>query len=178
MAVNLENRPELLATVIGCAKLGVCAALLNTSQRGKVLVHSFNLVAPKAAIIGAEQVAAIREVRDRLDLKEHFLYFADHDTLADPGEAPEGYVNLAEAIRHRASDNPASSQRTFLRDPLFTSIPPAPPASPRRWCSTTVAGKKPTAGLVFPRCVWTPTTGFTAPCRSTTPPAWWCAGPR
>ncbi|MBF1800178.1 long-chain-acyl-CoA synthetase [Alloalcanivorax profundimaris] len=140
VAVNLENRPELLATVIGCAKLGVCAALLNTSQRGKVLVHSFNLVAPKAAIIGAEQVAAIREVRDRLDLKEHFLYFADHDTLADPGEAPEGYVNLAEAIRHRASDNPASSQRTFLRDPLFyiytsgtTGLPKAVVFNHGRW---------------------------------------------
>ena len=140
VAVNLENRPEMLATVIGCAKLGVCAALLNTSQRGKVLVHSFNLVAPKAAIIGAEQLTAIHEVRDQLDLKEGFLYFADQDTLADPGEAPEGYVNLAEAIRHCSSDNPASSQRTFLRDPLFyiytsgtTGLPKAVVFNHGRW---------------------------------------------
>ncbi|MBL7249508.1 long-chain-acyl-CoA synthetase [Alloalcanivorax marinus] len=140
VAVNLENRPELLATVIGCAKLGVCAALLNTAQRGKVLVHSFNLVAPKAAIIGGEQLTAVQAVRDRLDLREHFLYFADQDTLADPGEAPETYVNLAEAIKRRSSANPASSQRTFLRDPLFyiytsgtTGLPKAVVFNHGRW---------------------------------------------
>mgnify|MGYP002006481558 CR=1 FL=1 len=63
VAVDVENRPELLATVLGCAKLGVCSALINTSQKGKVLTHSFNLVEPKAAIIGQELVEVIQEVR-------------------------------------------------------------------------------------------------------------------
>ncbi len=35
VAVDVENRPELLAAVLGCAKLGVCAALLNTSQKAR-----------------------------------------------------------------------------------------------------------------------------------------------
>ncbi|HCO64053.1 MAG TPA: long-chain-acyl-CoA synthetase, partial [Alcanivorax sp.] len=87
VAVDVENRPELLATVLGCAKLGVCSALINTSQKGKVLTHSFNLVEPKAAIIGQELVEVIQEVRDDLDLKQNFFYFADQDTLADPGTA-------------------------------------------------------------------------------------------
>ena len=52
IAVNIENRPELLVTVAACAKMGVCAALINTSQRRNVLVPSFNLVTPKAAHIG------------------------------------------------------------------------------------------------------------------------------
>ena len=85
VAVDVENRPELLATVLGCAKLGVCSALINTSQKGKVLTHSFNLVEPKAAIIGQELVEVIQEVRDDLDLTQNFFYFADQDTLADPG---------------------------------------------------------------------------------------------
>ena len=79
VVVDVENRPELLATVLGCAKLGVCSALINTSQKGKVLTHSFNLVKPKAAIIGQELVDVIQEVRDDLDLKQNFFYFADQD---------------------------------------------------------------------------------------------------
>ena len=119
VALDMENRPEFPATLIGCAKLGVCAALINTSQKGKVLTHSFNLVKPKAAIIGQELVEVIQEVRDHLDLKENFFYFADQDTLADPGTAPEGFTNLATEIKDCSSENPASTHQTFLRDPLF-----------------------------------------------------------
>ena len=86
VAVNIENRPELLATVVACAKLGVCAALINTSQRGKVLTHSFNLVKPKAAVIGAELTDAIDEVRQDLELDDDRFYcFADQDTLENAG---------------------------------------------------------------------------------------------
>ncbi|WP_101676048.1 AMP-binding protein, partial [Alloalcanivorax mobilis] len=123
VALNVENRPELLVSALACAKLGVCAAMLNTSQRGKVLTHSFNLVAPKAAIIGEELVDAIKEVRDDLDLKDNFFYVADQDTLTDPGSAPEGYKNLATEIKDCSSENPASTAQTFLRDPLFYIYP-------------------------------------------------------
>ena len=113
VAVDVENRPELLATVLGCAKLGVCSALINTSQKGKVLTHSFNLVEPKAAIIGQELVEVIQEVRDDLDLKQNFFYFADQDTLADPGTAPEGFTNLATEI-NRAQVSFSGFEHTAL----------------------------------------------------------------
>lgn len=54
IAVMLENRSELIATVIGLAKIGVTIALVNTSQTGKVLTHSINLVNPIALIFGEE----------------------------------------------------------------------------------------------------------------------------
>ncbi len=141
IAVNIENRPELLATVAACAKLGVCAALINTSQRGKVLIHSFNLVKPKAAIVGEELVDAVEEVRGDLDLKDNFFFFADQDTLENPGnEAPAGYKNLATEIKDCSSENPASSKQTFLRDPLFyiytsgtTGLPKAVVFNHGRW---------------------------------------------
>ncbi|ASK34218.1 long-chain-acyl-CoA synthetase [Alcanivorax sp. N3-2A] len=140
VALNVENRPELLVSALACAKLGVCAAMLNTSQRGKVLTHSFNLVAPKAAIIGEELVDAIKEVRDELDLKDNFFYVADQDTLTDPGSAPEGYKNLATEIKDCSSENPASTAQTFLRDPLFyiytsgtTGLPKAVVFNHGRW---------------------------------------------
>ena len=120
VAVDIENRPELLATVVGCAKVGAAAALINTSQRGKVLVHSFNLVEPKAAVIGEELREAIEEVRDKLHLDaDRFYWFADQDTLEDAGEAPEGYKNMANVIRDCSSENPESASRIYLRDPLF-----------------------------------------------------------
>lgn len=141
VAVDIENRPELLATVIGCAKLGLCAALLNTSQRGKVLVHSFNLVKPKAAIIGEELIDAINEVRGELELDDNRFYFlADGDTLENAGNAPEGFANLADVIKDCSSENPDSVNRVFLKDPLFyiytsgtTGLPKAVVFNNGRW---------------------------------------------
>lgn len=141
VAIDIENRPELLAAVSACAKLGLCAALLNTSQRGKVLIHSFNLVKPKACVIGAELVEAIEEVRDELHLEDsRFFYFADQDTLEDPGQAPSGYANLAELIKDCSSENPDTVNRIFLKDPLFyiytsgtTGLPKAVVFNNGRW---------------------------------------------
>tara|TARA_R110002073_G_scaffold2938_3_gene19187 strand:- start:31975 stop:33828 length:1854 start_codon:yes stop_codon:yes gene_type:complete len=141
VAIDIENRPELLASVIGCAKLGLCAALLNTSQRGKVLVHSFNLVKPKAAIIGEELVDAISEVRSELELDDNRFYFlADCDTLENAGNTPAGFANLADVIKDCSSENPDSVNRVFLKDPLFyiytsgtTGLPKAVVFNNGRW---------------------------------------------
>jgi len=140
VVVDIENRPELVATVLACAKLGICAALVNTSQRGKVLTHSINLVEPKAAIIGGELIEAIEEVRDDLDLKTNFFYLADADTLQNPGDAPAGYKNLATEIQNCSSENPAGTNQSRLKDPLFyiytsgtTGLPKAVVFNHGRW---------------------------------------------
>src|SRR5690606_22301376 len=52
IAIFIENRPELLVTALAVAKIGAVGAMLNTSQTHKVLIHSFNLVQPKGAIVG------------------------------------------------------------------------------------------------------------------------------
>src|SRR5690625_4479505 len=80
IAVNIENRPELLITVLAAAKIGVCSALVNTSQRGRVLTHSINLVKPKLLVVGAELVDAVEEVRSELEVPaENFYAWADQD---------------------------------------------------------------------------------------------------
>ena len=99
IAVMVENRPELVASIIALAKIGVTAALLNTSQSGKALAHSINLVSPIAVIAGEECRQAVDDVRQELQLPaERFYWFADQATRADAGKAPQGYLNLAEAI--------------------------------------------------------------------------------
>jgi citronellyl-CoA synthetase len=75
VAVFTENRPELLAIVSGLAKIGVTSALLNSSQTGKVLTHSINLVKPKMAIIGEEVVAAFNDIRADIHIDSGNIYW-------------------------------------------------------------------------------------------------------
>lgn len=141
VAVMLENRPELLATVLGLAKIGVISALLNTSQTKKVLTHSINLVKPIALICGAEVQAAIQEVRSDLEIDTGRLYwFADAPTRTESGKAPNGYNNLASMIAPFASFNPPTTAHVYGSDGLFyiytsgtTGLPKAVVFSNGRW---------------------------------------------
>ena len=49
----MENRPEYLIYLTAISKIGATAALINNAQQGKVLIHSINLVTPKAIIVGS-----------------------------------------------------------------------------------------------------------------------------
>jgi citronellyl-CoA synthetase len=141
VAVDIENRPELLAVVLGCAKIGVCNALINTSQKGRVLSHSYNLVKPKLAFIGEERRETVEEIRADLDLPaDGYYWLADQDTLEDPGEEPEGYINLAKVIRDCSSENPDTVNHIYMKDPLFyiytsgtTGLPKAVVFNHGRW---------------------------------------------
>ena len=118
--IFIENRPELLAAVLGVSKIGAVCAMLNTSQTGKVLIHSFNLVNPKAAIVGGELTDAFDEVRSELNVEDDKIFFlADQDTTKDPGVAPKGYQNLATESANSPTHNPDTTNRIYFNDPCF-----------------------------------------------------------
>ncbi|KRB05827.1 long-chain acyl-CoA synthetase [Pseudomonas sp. Root68] len=141
VAVFIENRPELLVTILAVAKVGAISALLNTSQTRDTLVHSVNLVAPAAIIVGEELVPAYLGVRDRVSIKADRTWFvADQDTSRQPGIAPEGFINLMTVSLDDGSDNPASSRQIFFDDPCFyiytsgtTGLPKAGVFKHGRW---------------------------------------------
>ena len=141
VALMVENRPEMVASVIGLAKLGVTIALLNTSQVGKVLAHSINLVKPIAVIVGDECHAAIAEIRDELNIAaDRFHWFADQPTQQNPGQAPEGFINLAEVIDTFPKFNPSTTHSVQGKDGLFyiytsgtTGLPKAVIFTNSRW---------------------------------------------
>lgn len=141
IALMIENRPELVATVVALAKLGVISALVNTSQKGQVLAHSINLVEAKAVITGAECTAAIIEVKKQLQIESrHFYWYADQETQKDPGQAPEGFTNLALEADNFPKFNVVNTQKVQGKDGLFyiytsgtTGLPKAVIFSNSRW---------------------------------------------
>lgn len=141
VAVFTENRPELLAIVSGLAKIGVTSALLNSSQTGKVLTHSINLVKPKMAIIGEEVVTAFNDIRADIHIDSGNIYWvSDTDTLIDIGTAPEGFRNLAQDLQNAPSYNPPTTNQVYYSDGLFyiytsgtTGMPKAAIFSHGRW---------------------------------------------
>ena len=142
IAVFLENRPELLAVVAGAAKLGVGCAMLNTSQKGKILEHSINLIEPKMVVVGEELVEAFNGVKAEINTHhpKPFQFLADTNTLNAFGDAPDGYTNMAEQVSSFNSDNLMLSDSPKMGDTaiyLFTSgttgLPKAAPGSHKKF---------------------------------------------
>lgn len=138
IALQMENRPELLAVLVGANKLGVACAMLNTSQKGRVLDHSISLVSPQMIVVGEECLENFRSVQETATFghARPCLYLADTNTRETAGTAPEGFVNLAEVINHYRGDNPTLIDEPRMGDIsvyLFTSgttgLPKAAPCS-------------------------------------------------
>jgi len=141
VAVLVENRLELLAVLAALTKLGAIGALLNTTQRGKVLSHSLNLVKPAFFVIGEELVSAFNEVREHVSGAEQACYWlADQDTLQDTGNAPQGWLNLGQRQANQSELNLPDSLRVQMKDPCFyiytsgtTGLPKASIMSHGKW---------------------------------------------
>ena len=141
VAVFIENRPELLVTILAVAKVGAISALLNTSQTRDTLVHSLNLVTPAAIVVGEELVPAFLAVREQVAIEAGRTWFvSDQDTYRHPGVAPEGFINLMTASVGADGANPVSSRQVYFDDPCFyiytsgtTGLPKAGVFKHGRW---------------------------------------------
>ncbi len=120
LALMFENRFELLAGVVACAKLGAVSALINSSQRGRVLAHSIGLAAPRMVLVGEELLDAFTEIAAELALPaEACHYFADRPSWRDPGEAPAGWQHPAAVLHDYPVDAPLLERAVRADDPCF-----------------------------------------------------------
>ena len=54
IALFMENRPEYVGIWLGCAKIGIVPALINSNLSGKPLLHSINAASAIACVYGTE----------------------------------------------------------------------------------------------------------------------------
>lgn len=66
VALFMENRPEYIGLWLGCTKIGVVPALINSNLRGKSLMHSIAAASSTAVIFGSELTGAMAEIQTEL----------------------------------------------------------------------------------------------------------------
>jgi fatty-acyl-CoA synthase len=66
VCLMMANCAEYMAIWLGLSRIGAIAALINNNLAGEALVHSINIVAPRALIVDAELAPRLTAVRARL----------------------------------------------------------------------------------------------------------------
>ena len=66
VAIVLENSSEYVGLWLGMAKIGVCAAFINTNLRGDALLHCVTVSDAKAVVYGKQFAAAVAAIASSL----------------------------------------------------------------------------------------------------------------
>jgi fatty-acyl-CoA synthase len=66
VALLMPNCPDYMAIWLGLTRIGVTVSLLNTHLAGTALVHSINVVAPRALLLGAALASGALAIRSQL----------------------------------------------------------------------------------------------------------------
>ena len=103
IAVNMENRPELLFVVMGAQKLGAVAGMVNTGQTHEALAHSLKLIEPRLIVVGSECLDNMDSVADIIEAHhaDKLLYVAD----AGHAGPPTGYLDLMQESEGQGTEN-------------------------------------------------------------------------
>ena len=116
VALNVENRPELLFAVSACLKLGAIAGMVNTGQTNEALAHSLRLIDPSLVVVGSECLGNMETVSDILEAQhaDKLLY------IADGGHAgpPQNYQDLMALVADQSVENP-TTQTLTLGTPIY-----------------------------------------------------------
>jgi fatty-acyl-CoA synthase len=68
VCLMMANRAEYMAIWLGLSRTGAIVALINPQLTGDALVHSINVVTPRAVIVGSDVASRLMAVRARLSV--------------------------------------------------------------------------------------------------------------
>lgn len=117
VAINIENRPEVLISVMACKKLGAIAGMVNTSQTNEALAHSLKLIDPKLVLVGSECLSNMDSIAELLDTtyRGKLLYLADGNHEGAPGN----YDDLTPLMADMPGENIRPEKVRTLGDACF-----------------------------------------------------------
>ena len=150
VSVLMENRIEILTTIVALSKLGAIAGLINTNLREQPLIHCVTVTESKKCVFGGELTEAVRSVKSELHLTEgsDYLFVPDGDGTPAPNWARD----LDAASAEEDSANLPQTGEVTLGETacyIFTSgttgLPKAAVLSNRRFMAS--AGLAASAGL-------------------------------
>lgn len=172
VGVLMDNRVAVFVTVGALSKIGAIAALVNTNQRGEVLIHSFSVAKCAAAVIGEEHWAAFSDVSKAVKVPgSRTFWVADAPDACGCGvldsaaaaEAPEGAVDLGIASFDLSALDPVWTHAVRLGDPCFyiftsgtTGLPKASVMTHMRWTKAGSAYGEAMLALTPDDCVYAP----------------------
>lgn len=138
VGLSLENRPETIICVLATVKIGAIASMMNTSQRGEVLLHSINLVKPKMMIVGEEVIDNMSTVEESIDIKLRTQLYFSKDTGVR--KMPAHYQDIDKVSADCSSENPGTTDKIQMYQPCYyiftsgtTGLPKASVMSHYRW---------------------------------------------
>jgi fatty-acyl-CoA synthase len=101
VALFMDSRPDFLCAWLGLFKAGLCAALINTNQRGQPLAHSIQIAGARHVIVGEELAACMPEAAPFFDLAPQIWIQGEKNNLdlaldaaptISPGPAPRAGI--------------------------------------------------------------------------------------
>jgi len=117
VALLMENRPEFITTWLGCAKLGVAVALMNTQLRGDVLRHALATTGAQALVAGAELLDAVAGMGERARELALPIYVVPDPWGPDAPATPRPALPLVD-LDARAAEMPATDVDPGVRAEL------------------------------------------------------------
>jgi len=122
VAVVIENRIELLCSIVALAKLGAVAGLINTGLTDRPLAHCIHTIESKKCLVGEELQASIAGVRAELGLADKdYLWVGDK---AAGGTVPSWAIDFSATLPQMPTDNLPQTleiQASEVAQYIFTS---------------------------------------------------------
>jgi len=143
VAFLMDNRPEFYIAVLGLAKLGVVASLINTQQKGETLKHSIERVPPKAIVTGSEHLGHLKDSYPHAAAPVLVIHDEEFPAAADDlKDYAEDITPLIDAADPQAYDKAwreglvAGDMFVYIFTSGTTGLPKAAKLSHVRWLNT------------------------------------------